>query len=87
MRQSISIDEIKQRFPDEWILLGNPVVDEYQQEFLAGELLYHSKDKKEVCYLGKPIVADYQHTALFFNRVTQRPVHRVLLGPFKRISQ
>jgi hypothetical protein len=70
MGQSININEIKQLYPDEWILLGNPEIDRINQTFLAGEVVYHSRDKKEVCYLGKPLIAKYNKTALFFNRVT-----------------
>ncbi|MDR2840925.1 MAG: hypothetical protein LBV75_06640 [Paludibacter sp.] len=70
MGQSININEIKRLYPDEWILLGNPKTDEINQKFLGGEVVYHSRDKKEVCYLGKPLVANYDKTALFFNRTT-----------------
>jgi hypothetical protein len=70
MGQSVNINEIKQLYPDEWILLGNPEIDKINQKFLSGEVVYHSRDKKEVCYLGKPLIAKYDKTALFFNRVT-----------------
>jgi hypothetical protein len=67
-----SIEDIKTSYPDEWILLGNPEEDEYEQDILSGVVLYHSPDKREVCYLGKPRIAGYKKTALFFNRVTPR---------------
>jgi hypothetical protein len=86
MGQSINISQIKQLYPDEWVLLGNPDIDEQNQEFLAGEVIYHSPDKKEVCYLGKPMMAGYNEIALFFNRVTKKP-KRSTFGLFKRISQ
>ena len=68
--EAIGIDEIKKCYPDEWILLGNPEIDEFEQEILSGVLVYHSHDKREVCYLGRPLIKDYETTALFFNRVT-----------------
>ncbi|GHT51450.1 hypothetical protein AGMMS49982_08940 [Bacteroidia bacterium] len=70
MKQSVNINEIERLYPDEWILLGNPKIDKINQKFLAGEVVYHSRDKKEVCYLGKPLIGKYDKTALFFNRVT-----------------
>ena len=52
--------------------MGNPEIDEYKQEILSGVVLYHSPDKREVAYLGRPFVKDYETTAHFFNRVTPR---------------
>ena len=71
-----SIEDIKSSYPDEWILLGNPLEDEYDRT-ISGVVLYHSRDKREVCYLGKPLVKKYDEVELFFNRVTpveKRPV-------------
>ena len=48
-----SIDEIKKAFPDEWVLIGNPIMDISELHVLSGIPVLHSKDKKEVCYLGK----------------------------------
>jgi len=68
--KTFNIGEIKRSYPDEWILLGNPDIDEKNQMILSGIVLYHSPDKKEVCYLGKTLTSEYEKTALFFNRVT-----------------
>jgi hypothetical protein len=87
MEQAMDYNEIKQRYPDEWILLGNPVWEETATEPLSGIVLYHSKNKKEVCYLGEPLTANYDKIALLFNRVTPRAVKHVLLGPFITFKQ
>ncbi|MDR1122029.1 MAG: hypothetical protein LBM08_14080 [Dysgonamonadaceae bacterium] len=50
---TLSISDIKRNYPDEWILLGSPEIDEKEQTILSGVVLYHSPDKKEVVYLGK----------------------------------
>ena len=71
-KQTVTIDEVKKNYPDEWILLGNPEINEQKQAILSGVLLYHSPDKRETCYLGKPLTKDFQTTAMFFNRVTPR---------------
>lgn len=82
MKQTISIDEIRTCYPDEWILLGNPEIDEENQQILSGILLYHSPDKREVCYLGKPLIEGYDKTAMFFNRVTPRQKRNVIASLF-----
>jgi len=38
-------------YPDEWVLLGNPEIN--STKVLGGIVVYHSKDKKEVCYIGR----------------------------------
>jgi len=85
--ETISIKDIKQNYPDEWILLGNPEMDKANQSVLSGVLLYHSRDKKEVGYLGKPMTANYKKTALFFNRATPRKKRNVMASLFYPINQ
>ena len=75
-----SIEDLKRSYPDEWILLGNPEIDEQNQAILSGVLLYHSPDKREVCYLGKSLIAACDKTALFFNRVTPRNKKRHVIA-------
>jgi len=86
MNKSVGISDIKRCYPDEWILLGNPEIDEKNQSILSGTLLYHSPDKKEVCYLGKPLITGYDKTALFFNRVTPRKRRDVIASLFYPIK-
>ena len=74
-----SIEDIKGSYPDEWILLGNPEKDEYHQT-ISGVVLYHSPDKREVCYLGRPRIKGYNKTSLFFNRVTPRRENRQVIA-------
>ncbi|MCW3107202.1 MAG: hypothetical protein JWQ09_1708 [Segetibacter sp.] len=47
----ISFDQVKEMYPNEWVLLGNPEMQ--NTTILGGVVLYHSKDKKEVCYIGR----------------------------------
>ena len=84
-KTSVTIDEIKKSYPDEWILLGNPKINEQKQAIYSGILLYHSPDKREVCYLGKPLTKDYEKVALFFNRVTPRAVKSVIASIFSTV--
>ena len=75
-----SIEDIKRSYPDEWILLGNPVRNEREMAIHSGVVLYHSPDKREVCYLGKSRIAGYKRTVLFFNRVTPRREKRHVIA-------
>jgi hypothetical protein len=78
----VSIDDMKKNYPDEWILLGNPESDEDDIDILSGILLYHSPDKREVAYLGRPLTKDYETIALFFNRVTPRPKRGAIVSVY-----
>jgi hypothetical protein len=80
-----NINKIKQQYPDEWVLLGNPTWDSYHLEVLSGIPLYHSADKREVYYLGKPLTADYDKITLIYTG-TFNPKGRSTIGIFNRIS-
>jgi hypothetical protein len=84
--KTVGINDLKKSYPDEWILLGNPEIDEKNQTIVSGILLYHSPDKREVCYLGKPLTEAYQKTALFFNRVTPRGKRNIIASLFYPVT-
>lgn len=46
--QSLSIEQIKISFPNEWVLLGNPELT--GTRVTAGTVVFHSKDKREIAY-------------------------------------
>jgi hypothetical protein len=79
----LTIDEIKIRYPEQWVLVGNPQMDEQEQKVLAGLPAFHSKSKKEVCYLGAELVKNFDTYMLVF---TGRPRHlnRVVATVFSR---
>jgi hypothetical protein len=82
-----SINDIKRNYPDEWILLGNPEIDETSQLILSGIVLYHGVDKKEVAGIGKSMATEYEKTALFFNRATPRSRRSVIASLFYPVSK
>jgi hypothetical protein len=67
-----TIEEIKQQYPDEWLILGDPVMSEDEQRILAADLLYHSYDKRALVYMDKPLMKSCKRHAILFNRVTLR---------------
>ena len=60
----VPIDELKKIYPDEWILLGNPEIK--NTNVLGGFVLKHSKDKKEVCYIGRDKTANYDTVTIAY---------------------
>ena len=74
------IDEIKALFPDEWVLIGNPEMDKPELNVLSGIPVLHSKDKKEVCYLGKSKTANYKTIAIVYTGVFK--ASRAMTGIF-----
>ncbi len=54
--QTLTIDQIRAAYPDEWVLIGNPdlgsddVVGSVVSKLVSGIVLYHSKDKREIGY-------------------------------------
>jgi hypothetical protein len=73
-----SIDDIKKSYPDEWIILGNPVREEYGPALISGVVLYHGRDKRELAYRDKPLLKKYDKLTSFFNRVTPPPKRSVI---------
>ena len=53
MENAINISDLKLLYPDEWVLIGNPIMDDSKIDVLSGIPLFHSKDKREVCYIGR----------------------------------
>jgi len=59
-----SFDELKKLYPDEWMLLGDPEMK--NTSVLSGFVLFHSKHKKEVCYIVRDKTADYLTVTIAF---------------------
>lgn len=83
MENSISISDIKVLYPEEWVLLGNPIMDESKIDVISGVPLFHSKDKKEVCYIGRDKTSNFDKITIIYTG-TFRP-SRKITGIFNRI--
>jgi hypothetical protein len=59
MAQLLSITDIKALYPNEWVLLGNPIMDESKIDVISGIPLFHSKDKKEVFCIGRDKTSNF----------------------------
>ena len=60
----LTFDKVKELYPNEWILLGNPKMK--NTTVIGGIVVYHSKDKKEVCYIGKDKTGDFEKVTIAF---------------------
>lgn len=47
MNESLTLAEIESKFQSEWVLVEDPMTNEYL-EIKSGRFLYHSKDRDEV---------------------------------------
>jgi hypothetical protein len=47
MDEMLTIDEIESRYAPDWVLIGEPQVDE-KLSVLGGKVLFHSPDRDEV---------------------------------------
>jgi hypothetical protein len=85
MTQSISINDLKKAYPNEWVLVGNPVMDDKKLNVLSGIPLYHSEDKKEVCYIGRDKTSGYDKITLIYTG-TFKPMRKIT-GIFNRVKK
>ena len=83
MEQLLQISELKKMYPNEWVLLGNPVKDKNEIDILSGIPIYHSKDKKEDCYNGRDKTVGFDKITLIYTG-DFKPM-RKLTGIFRRI--
>ncbi len=83
MGQLLNIAEIRNLYPDEWVLLGNPVMDDSKLDVLSGIPLYHSKDKKEVCYIGRDKTSNFDKITLVYTGIF-KPARKIT-GIFNRV--
>lgn len=60
----LNYSDIKEKFPNEWILLANPIYDNSQ--IIKGIILYRSMDKREVCYKGRDKTSGYNKIVIVY---------------------
>ncbi|HNL08825.1 MAG TPA: hypothetical protein PKH93_14700, partial [Chitinophagales bacterium] len=66
------IAEIKAQYPDQWVLVGNPLLHEPEingsivSKLLNGIVLYASKDKREIGFKAKAVVANVKETVCIY---------------------
>ena len=70
--KALSAEDIIKMYPNQWVLLGNPILRNPQSNgailnrLITGIVLSASKDKRELAYKAKDFVADYEETACIY---------------------
>ena len=83
--QLLNIEDIKVLYPDEWVLPGIPIMDDSKIDVLSGIPLFHSKDKREVCYIGRDKTSDFDKITLIYTGTFQPT--RKITGIFNRVTK
>lgn len=83
MEELLSISDIKGIYPNEWVLFEKPVMDDNKIDVVQGIPLFHSKNKKEVCYIGRDKTSEFEKITLFYTG--QFRATRKITGIFNRI--
>jgi hypothetical protein len=72
MYELLKIQEIKTKYPDQWVLIGDPLIDKPEtngsitSKLLQGLVLFASKDKRELAYKAKEIKENISFTACIY---------------------
>ena len=74
MDEIVTIEEINQRYPDEWVLIGDPETDE-SVEVLRGKVLYHGKSRDEMYRAASALPVPRRFATLFTGNC---PEHLIL---------
>lgn len=64
MKTPLSVDQLKQQYPDEWLLLGDPEFANTHP--LAGVLLAHSHDYLELCYQSSDLTKGVANSTIIY---------------------
>ena len=74
--ETLTIAEIKMQYPDQWVLVGNPLlrddnfVGSILQKLISGLVLYHSKDKREIAYKTQDLTKDVERfTCIYTGKI------------------
>ena len=72
----LPFSKIQSLYPNEWVLLGDPVLE--GTEIVSGRVILHHADKKELTMLGHDLVSGYANHRIVF---TETPQKEAVLQP------
>ena len=76
--KQLSFSAIKSLYPNEWVLVGNPLL--HQAGITEGFVVFHHTSKKAVCEFAQTIITQFEMVKIVFTGETTK-VSR--LGIFK----
>jgi len=84
--QKMTYDQIKDTYPDSWVLVANPVTEPAKYEIISGIPLYGNKNKKKVLaclesldYKGKASVEIDLLTVIYTGEILMPENHFICL--------
>jgi len=80
--QFLSTEEIRRLYPNEWILLGDPIIEGI--EIMGGKVLVHNPDKRSMAMQGRNLIPQYARATHFYTGTFPK---RATIGLMRRISQ
>ena len=89
--ETLTMPQIRAKYPDEWILVGNPDLgDPYMcgpiaKRLITGIVLYHSKDKRHIANNAKFVRQGYNSFTIIFTG--EIPKNRRIWLRFVRVKQ
>lgn len=81
--ESISLTELRKLYPNQWILIGNPLKDENTNEIIKGIPIFHHADKKMLYIKGRDLVETYSKVAVIYTGEFSH--RRKMTGIFNRV--
>lgn len=72
MENLLTFEQMRTTYPDEWVLVGNPLLGDADtvgsvvSKLQSGIVLYHSKDKREIAYKAKELTQQVERFACVF---------------------
>ena len=70
--ETLSKAEIRSRYPDQWVLIGNPVLDDEHSlgaivnKLISGVVLFASPDKRTIAERGNDFRKEFEHYACIY---------------------
>lgn len=80
--QFLSTEQIRKLYPNEWVLLGDPIVKGI--EILGGKVLVHDPDKRNMALRGKEFIPQYARATHFYTGTFPK---RATIGLIRKISR
>ncbi len=77
----LSVDEIRRQFPNEWVLLANPVAENV--EILGGTVILHDPEKRNMALRGRDLIKKYARVTHFF---TGEMPKRATIGLMRKVQ-
>lgn len=71
-----TFESIKKMYPNEWVLIGNPELDDdamlnsIVRKLVSGVVLFHSPDKRDMAYKARPFRIGFDtYTVVFTGKL------------------